>query len=102
MVVKSGRGVKSVASVMAQARRCDPLKMRIKCFCKKEKTTQAQYADLIHISSNSLSKFMTGQSAMQSEVYTKSMVYLKKRMPISECDLDSVSIKSTFSNYTLA
>jgi len=95
------RGVKSLSAVLNMARRCDPLKLRIKSYCKQEKITQAQYADLIGIGKTTVSRFMSGESGVQSETYTRSMVFLKKKMPLSKSD-DSLKIKSTFSNYVLA
>lgn len=95
------RGVKSLGAVINMARRCDPLKLRIKSYCKKEKITQAQYADLIGIGKTTVGRFMSGECGVGSECYTRSMVFLKKKMPLSQSD-DSLKIKSTFSNYVLA
>ena len=88
-----------MGSVMAMARRCDPLKIRIKCFCKKESITQAQYSDLINVSKTTVSRFMSGESGVQSECYTRSMVYLKKKMPLSQCNTEGVKIKPTMASY---
>ena len=61
------RGVKTLGAVMSKARRCDPLKLRIKSYCKKEKITQAQYADLIGVSKTTVGRFMSGECGVGSE-----------------------------------
>lgn len=90
-VVKSSRKGKNVFSQMAEIRKCNDLRCRIKAYLKQESLTQPQLAEKMGVSAKQMSSFMTGSSLTGSEVYVNGMKYLKVKMPLSKCSTEERS-----------
>ena len=80
-----GKPVKTFTQKCAEIERCNDLRARIKTFCKQESLTQPKFAEKIHVSAKQISYFMTGACLSGSEVYKKSMKYLRDKMPLYMC-----------------
>ena len=53
-----------------EIKRSNDLRCRIEAYCKQEKLTRPQFAELLKCSNSQLSSFMTGSALTGSEVYT--------------------------------
>ena len=87
-----GKPVKTFRQKSAEIERCNDLRARIKTYCKKESLTQPEYAEKIRVSAKQISLFMTGRCLSGSEVYKKSMKFLKDTMPLYMCDAERAKV----------
>ena len=87
-----GKPVKTFWQKSAEIERCNDLRARIKTYCKKESLTQPEYAEKIRVSAKQISLFMTGRCLSGSEVYKKSMKFLRNTMPLYMCDEERAKV----------
>jgi hypothetical protein len=81
-----GKPVKTFTQKCAEIERCNDLRARIKTYCKQVTLTQPEYAEKIRVSAKQISLFMTGRCLSGSEVYKKSMKFLRDKMPLYMCE----------------
>ncbi len=77
---------------MNEIERCNDLRARIKTYCKQEALTQPEYAVKIRVSASQIKLFMTGACLSGSEVYKKSMKYLREKMPLYMCEEERAKV----------
>jgi hypothetical protein len=83
---------KGFGTQMAEIRRCNDLRCRIKSYLKEQSLTQSAFATQLGCSNMSMSN---GTSLTGSDVYSKAMKYLKTRYPLSKCsDEDRNNIRN--------
>ena len=86
---------KGFGTQMAEIRRSNDLRCRIKSYLKEQSLTQSAFATQLGCSNMSMSNFMNGTSLTGSDVYHKGMKYLKTRYPLSKCsDEDRNNIRN--------
>ena len=90
-----GKPVKTFKQRCTEIERCNDLRARITAYCKLESLTQPQFAEKIHVSTQQVSKFMSGTCLSGSEVYARSSVYLKTKMPLRKCYEERAKIVNT-------
>ena len=90
-----GKPVKTFKQRCTEIERCNDLRARITAYCKLESLTQPQFAEKIHVSTQQVSKFMSGTCLSGSEVYARSNVYLKTKMPLRKCYEERAKIVNT-------
>jgi hypothetical protein len=76
-----GKPVKTFKQRCTGIERCNDLRARIAAYCKLESLTQLQFAEKIQVSTQQVSKFMSGTSLSGSEVYTRSNMYQDQDAP---------------------
>ena len=81
-----GKPVKTFKQRCNEIERCNDLRARITAYCKLESLTQPQFAEKIHVST---------QQVSGSEVYARSNVYLKTKMPLRKCYEERAKIVNT-------
>ena len=75
---------------LAEIRRCDHLRARIKTYCRQENIPQVEMAERLRVSKSQMANFMVGETLTGSIVYEAGMKYLKTRLPLSKCSSDDL------------
>ncbi len=98
MVIKNGfknclgKTRQNIHAKMREIERCNDLRARIKTYCKQETLTQPEYAEKIRVTAKQINLFMTGRCLSGSEVYKKSMKFLRDKMPLYMCEEERAKV----------
>jgi|LauGreStaDraftv2_3_1035109.scaffolds.fasta_scaffold64501_1 transcriptional regulator with XRE-family HTH domain len=86
MAYKSSK--KSWFQQVKEIEKCNLLRARIKTYVAQQGVTQKSFAEKIKVTEKQLQRFMSGTSLTGSEVYTRSMAFLKTKLPAAAVSVD--------------
>ena len=82
---------------MKEIQKCNLLRARIKTYVAQQGVTQKSFAEKIKVTEKQLQRFMSGTSLTGSEVYTRSMAFLKTKLPAAAVSVE-ILLQNTHNN----